>query len=94
MLTNVPGSLYQNFSGDPLPDVLKDAPHFLLDNPIALQRKYLKLEDEIKRKNRMAQMRETIKAGEERALEMLVDLFDWLDGLEQQTIMGSMSLCE
>ena len=39
-------------------------------------------------------MRETVKAGEEKALEMLVDLFDWLDGLERQPATEGMSLCE
>ena len=92
VLTNVPDPLYQNFSGDTLPDVLKDAPQFLLDNPIALQRKYLKLKGDIKTKSKRAEMSKTVKAGEEKALEMLVDLFDWLDGLERQLITESMSL--
>jgi len=52
-------------SGNTLPDVLENAPQFLLDNPIALQRKYLKLKDDIKTKNRRAEMRKTVKAGEE-----------------------------
>jgi len=34
-------------------------------------------------------MRKTMKAGEENALEMLVDLFDWLDGLERQSTRGA-----
>jgi hypothetical protein len=38
--------LYWNFSRDALPDVFKDAPQFLLNNPIALQRRYLKLKDD------------------------------------------------
>ena len=87
MLTNVSGPLYQNFSGDTVPDVLKDAPQFLLDNPIALQRKYLKLEDDIKSTSKRAKMRKMVEAGEEQALEMLVDFFDWLDSLEQQPTM-------
>ena len=29
-------------------------------------------------------LRRAVKAGEENALEVLVDLFDWLDGLEPQ----------
>ena len=38
-------------------------------------------------------MRETVETGEERALEMLVDLFDWLDGLERQPTTETVSLC-
>ena len=94
MLTNVSGPLYQNFSGDTLPDVLKDAPLFLLDNPIALQRKYLKLNDDVKLRSKGAEMRNMVKATEEQALEMLVDFFDWLDGLERQPATEAVTLRE
>ena len=94
MLTNVSGPLYQNFSGDTLPDVLKDAPLFLLDNPIALQRKYLKLKDDVKSGSKRAEMRNMVKATEEQALEMLVDFLDWLDGLERQPTKEAVTLCE
>ena len=67
VLTNVSGPLYQNFSGDSLPDVLKDAPLFLLDNPIALQRKYVKLKGDAKSRSKGAEMRKTVKASEEQA---------------------------
>ena len=92
VLTNVSGPLYQNFSGDTLPDVLKDAPVFLLDNPIALQRKYLELKDDAKLRSKGAEMCKTVKASEEQALEMLVDFFDWLDGLKGQLAMGAVTL--
>ena len=92
VLTNVSGPLYQNFSGNSLPEVLKDAPLFLLDNPIALQRKYFKLKDDAKSRSKGAEMRKTVKASEEQALEMLVDFFDWLDGLERQLEMEAVTL--
>ena len=69
---------------DSVPPVLRDAPQFLLNNPIALQRKYLKLKDDPNMKKRRVDLRKAVKAGEEQALEMLVKLFDWLDGLEPQ----------
>ena len=94
VLTNVSGPLYQNFSGDTIPDVLKSAPQFLLDNPIALQRKYLRLKDDVKSRSKRAKMRKMVEVGEEQALEMLVDFFDWLDGLEQQPIMEAGIVCE
>ena len=94
VLTNVSGPLYQNFSGDSLPDVLKDAPLFLLDNPIALQRKYVKLKGDAKSRSKGAEMRKTVKASEEQALEMLVDFFDWLDGLKRQPTTEAVALCE
>ena len=92
VLTNVSDPLYQNFPGDTVPDILKNAPQFLLDNPIPLQRKYLQLKDVPDMKQWRTEMREMVKTGEEMALEMLVDLFDWLDGLEQHQTTDTVSL--
>jgi hypothetical protein len=36
-------------------------------------------------------MHEAVKAGEQKAGEMLVNLFDWLDGLEPQLTTGIVS---
>ena len=84
MFTNVLSPLHWNFSVDTVPPVLKDAPQFLLNNPIALQRKYLKIKDDPNMKKRRNDLRKAVKVGEQHALEMLVQLFDWLDGLEPQ----------
>ena len=84
MFTNASGPLHWNFSEDTTPNVLKGVPRFLLDNPIALQKKYLKLKNDPNMKIERARLCKAVKAGEEDALEMLVDLFDWLDGLEPQ----------
>jgi len=84
VFTNVSSPLHWSFSGDTIPDVLKGASQFLLNNPIALQRQYLKLENDPSMKIGRARFRRAVKAGEEVALEMLADLFDWLDGLEPQ----------
>ena len=64
--------------------MLQDAPQFLLNNPIALQKKYLKLKDDPNMKKTKTELRKAVKAGEQSALRMLVDLYDWLDGLEPQ----------
>ena len=85
VFTNVSSPLHWNFSRDTVPDVLKDAPHFLLNNPIALQKKYLKLKNDPNMKRERPNLHMEVKAGEENALEMLVDLFDWLDGLSAQS---------
>lgn len=82
MFTNVLSPLHWNFCGDTVPPLLKDAPHFILNNPITLQKKYLKLKDVPNMKKGMVKLRKEVEDGEENALEMLVDLFDWLDGLE------------
>jgi len=81
MFTNVSSPLYWNFSADTIPDVLKGARQFLLNNPIALQGKFLELRDDPIMK-RGVNLRNIVKSDEKEALEMLVDLFDWLDGLD------------
>ena len=84
IFTNVSSPLHQNFDQDAIPEVLKDAPQFVLDNPAALQKKYLKLEDDPSMKKGRIDLHKAVKASEQNALAMLVDLFDWLDGLERQ----------
>ena len=84
LLTNASGPLHQNFSVDTLPGVLKAAPHFFLNNPISLERMYLKLIDDPIMKKKRPDFRRAVKAAEQETLEMLVDLFDWLDGLVPQ----------
>ena len=93
MFTHVSSPLHWNFSRDAVPDVLKDAPQFLLNNPIALQKKYLKLKDDPNMKVGRTNLLIALKTGEENALEMLVDLFDWLDGLEPQPTMEIVPPC-
>ena len=84
LLTNVSEPLYPNFSGDNLPDVLKHTPQFLLNNPIALQKRYLELRNDPEIKNRRTEMRSIVKDGEKMALEALVDLSNWLGGVGPQ----------
>jgi hypothetical protein len=93
VLTNVSNPLYQNFPEDTVPDILKDAPKFLLDNPIPLQRKSDQLKDVPYMRQRRTEMRKAVKTAEESALKMLVDLFDWLDGREQHPTTETVSLC-
>jgi len=84
VLTNVSSPLYQNFSGDTVPGALKDAPHFLLNNPVALQKKYLKVKDDPNAKQGSTDPRDGLKADEQNTLEMMAELFHWLDTLEPQ----------
>ena len=92
MFTHVLSPLHWNFSGDTIPAGLNGVPHFLLNNPIALQREYLKLKDDPSMKKVEAEMCKAVKASEQHGLGMLVELFDWLDGLEPQptTVMPSL----
>ena len=86
VFTNVLNPFSLNFSQDTVPQVLKDAPQFHLDNPVALQKKYIELANkgDQSRKNMKADMRKHAVAGEQKALQMMVKLFDWLDRLEPQ----------
>ena len=84
MFTNVTSALHWNFSGETIPDSLKNAPQFVLNNPIALQKKYLKLREGPNMKRESADFRKVVKAGERDALKTLANLFGWLDGLEPQ----------
>jgi len=81
MFTNVSSPLSWNFSQDTIPKELKDAPQFLLNNPVALQKRYTELKDD---PTQNEEMREVVKTGEQKALETLVQLFDWLEGLKPQ----------
>ena len=81
VLTNVSSPLYQMFSGDTVPDALKDAPQFLLNNPVALQKRYLMLKDDPHVKRGSTYHRDGLKADKHNTLEMMVRLFHWLDSL-------------
>ena len=85
LFTNVSTPLSWNFSQDTIPKELKDAPQFLLSNPVALQKRYIDLKDDPGE----TEMREEVKTGELRALGMLVQLFDWLDTLKPQPMTKS-----
>ena len=80
VFTNVPSLLSWNEPAitDTIPDVLGDVPRFLLDNPVALQKKYLALKGDSSEKKLWTGY---VRVDDERALEMLVKLFDWLGGL-------------
>ena len=84
MFTNVPSPICWNLSEDTMSQVLRYAEPFLLDNPVALQKNYNSLKGDGAKKKVRELMRKAVLAGEERALEELVKLFDWLDSLRPQ----------
>jgi hypothetical protein len=77
-----------------IPEILKDAPQFLLDNPIALRRKSVALKDNPSMKKAMMELQKAAKWAEGRALKTLGDLFDWLDTLEPQLTTEIVALYE
>jgi hypothetical protein len=94
MFTNVSSPLSWNVVPESIPAVLEHAPQYLLNNPIALKKKYLKLKEDPNKKRIRGEMRKAVKASEQNALEMLVNLFDWLDGLEPQPTTEILALHE
>lgn len=88
IMTNIANPFSLNFCQDTIPEVLKDALQFQLDNPVALQRKYVKLKDDPNMEQKRITLRNAVKDAEQNALEMLVTLFDWFGGLEPQSTTG------
>jgi len=82
LFTNVGDPVCLNVCEDMVPTILQDAPQFQIDNPIALQKKYVKRNGDSNVKESRSGLREFMKAAEQDALEMVKELFDWLEGLE------------
>ena len=89
LYTNVSDPGYLNFPQYTLPDSLKAAPQFTLNNPIALQKKRLELnnKDGSAMKMRRGDSHIAVKTSEQNALEMLVDFFDQLDSFKPQPMV-------
>ena len=94
LFSNASNHLALNFSQDAIPERLKDAPQFLFDNPIALQKRYLQVKDNPGKKKARRDMRKVVMSAEQKAFDMLVGLFDWLDGLEPQPTTEIIALYE
>src|SRR5258706_14775901 len=77
LLTSVPTAVSLNLPDDVIPEVLKHAPKFLIDNPIALQKNYLMLRDRVDERTvkRIKESMKRAELAEQDALEMLVELF-------------------
>src|SRR5258706_9391723 len=82
MFTKVVSPSHWDFSSETIPLDLRNAPRFLLNNPIALKKQYHRLKGDPKEEKKATELGNAVKPGEQNALQMLVKLFDWLDGLE------------
>jgi len=82
LFTNVPNPVCSNVCEATVPTILQDVPQFQIDNPIALQKKYVKLKGDSNVKESRTELRKLVKAAEQDALERVEELFDWLEGLE------------
>ena len=93
VFTNIPNPLSCNFAQEAVSEMVEDALQLFLDNPCALQKKHSELEKANKTK-RLRNMREFMENSEKEALVMLVELFDWLDGLTPQPTKEIVNLYE
>jgi len=82
LFTNVGEPVYSNVCEDTVPAILRVARQFHIDNPIALQRKYVKRNGDFIVKESRSGLRKLMKAAEQDALEMVKELFNWMEGLE------------
>ena len=100
LFTNVSSPLSWNFEVDTLPVELRGAKRFLIDNPLAMQKNYLKIrakveaEGEIDENDQdiLDELEAAVNAGHQATLKTLVKIFNWLDGLEPQATKEIMSL--
>jgi len=81
VFTNVQNPFFRRLRQEDIPGALESSPVFLLDNPILQQ-----FND--------PDMMRTVKEREQEALEILVELFNWMDGLEPQPATEITSLYE
>jgi GTPase SAR1 family protein len=84
MFTNVGDPLNCNFEEDAIPDILRHAKQFLLDNPVAIQKKFLQQKQKRTLQMAVDQMQKRVQASEVTALDTLNQVFDWLDALVPQ----------
>ncbi|KAF9255379.1 hypothetical protein L218DRAFT_1081873 [Marasmius fiardii PR-910] len=90
IFTNVPNPLACNFTQEALPAKLRNARQFLLDNPVAVWRKYQQLEGKKKTKALFA----TVEQAESKAVEVLAELVNWIDQCPPQPTKDIISLYE
>ena len=95
MSTNVLTPSFRTLSLGAVPKALNGAPQFVFEDPIAVQNEYFRRQDHrgvIENRGTMTRM--DVRVAHQPALEMLVKLFDWLDGLESQPVTQIVSLYE
>ncbi|KIJ66943.1 hypothetical protein HYDPIDRAFT_26360 [Hydnomerulius pinastri MD-312] len=82
LFTNVSSPLNWYLDADSLPDVWRHKPMYLLDNPVAMQRKLLYLKQKMEANDEVDQhplksLDASIQESHKKALEALVKIFSW-----------------
>ncbi|KAF9255389.1 hypothetical protein L218DRAFT_937744 [Marasmius fiardii PR-910] len=94
VFTNVPNALAWNFTQDALPSKLQHVGQFLIDNPVAVQRKYQELEAKKQPKRVLKTLLADVKEAERKAIEVVADLIDWVDQRPPQPTKDIITLYE
>jgi len=93
IFTNVSSPLSWNFDMNSLPDVLRDANYWLLDNPIAMRKKFLDIQIQHSTPSKLlSSLDRAVEEGHTKALGDLAEMFNWLDGLHPQPTKDITSL--
>ncbi|KIJ11930.1 hypothetical protein PAXINDRAFT_171543 [Paxillus involutus ATCC 200175] len=102
IFTNISDSLNSNFDPYSIPDTLRQSRQFFLDNPVALDKKRLLEEQNIRSMGTPIRSQITFLNGRKRqvenkhqdALAEFVEIFDWVDSLSPQPTEDILSLYE
>lgn len=96
LFTNISNHRFLNFEVNTLPLQLRGAKRFLMDNPLARRKSYLKnakAEAEGDTDEDDEDIAEAeVSAGHQTTLKMLVKIFNWIDGLQPQATNDITSL--
>ncbi|EDR04932.1 uncharacterized protein LACBIDRAFT_330139 [Laccaria bicolor S238N-H82] len=92
LFTNISSPLDWNFEVETLPVELQGVKTFLLDNPLARHKKFLKIKEKAEAQGSVTsanqavlrKLKKAVDEGHETALCTLAEIFDWLDGLVPQ----------
>lgn len=94
MFTMTPSILQCNFEPESLPAILRSSEVFTLSNPVCLKRKYDESNHDNISKSDLKVLRQSFKDSEDKAMDMMVNLFDWLATLTPQPTRDILALYE
>lgn len=94
MFTMTPSILQCNFEPESLPAILRSSEVFTLSNPVCLKRKYDESNHDSISKSDLKVLRQSFKDSEDKAMDMMVNLFDWLATLTPQPTRDILALYE
>ncbi|KAF9255391.1 hypothetical protein L218DRAFT_1008638 [Marasmius fiardii PR-910] len=92
IFTNISSPLSWNFAQDSLPSVLRNADQFLFDNPLPMWKNYQKKKKVKSQKQELTRLRKFVVEGENKALDTLANILDWIDACKPQPTNDFLSM--